>query len=331
VNQPLFRKATVADRKDRWSWHLGRILGIPTRIHASFALVLLWVGVSAWRSAQSGYAVLFGLGFVLAIFACVLLHEFGHALVARRFGIETRRITLLPIGGVAELERSPEEPRAELWIAAAGPAVNLVIAAVLGAVGWATGAFAGAGLVNVVFTGLIWANLMLALFNLIPAFPMDGGRVFRAWAAGRWGRLRATQIAAKLGRWLAVGFGAWGLFGGNPVLALIAVFVWFAAGRELAAVEQQAVYEREREAWARARVAQAYGFDRATSRGGFDRATSSPGFDRATSRGGFDRATSRGGFGFDHAPVDVGVGPRGSGQGPATERRTATQVIFIPR
>jgi Zn-dependent protease len=253
VNHPLFSKPTAADRTaadrhDHWSWQLGRILGIPTRIHASFALVLLWIGFSTWSAAHSGAAVVFSLGFVLAIFACVLLHEFGHALVARHFGIETRRITLLPIGGVAELERAPKDPRAELWIAAAGPAVNFALAGVLASIGLAIGyvggvgdgSFAGGGLASVVLSGLVWANLMLGLFNLLPAFPMDGGRVFRALASKRVGQLRATQLAAKLGRYLAVGFGIWGLFGSNPILVLVAVFVWIAAGRELAGVRAQA-------------------------------------------------------------------------------------------
>jgi Zn-dependent protease len=191
--------------------------------------------------------VLFGLGFALAVFACVLLHEFGHALVARRFGIETRRITLLPIGGVAELERSPDDPRAELWIAAAGPAVNLGIAGALALVGFALGSFATGGLLSVVLSGLVWANLLLGLFNLVPAFPMDGGRVFRALASKRVGQLRATQLAAKLGRYLAVGFGIWGVFGGNPVLVLVAAFVWFAAGRELASVRNQVDQQRQAE------------------------------------------------------------------------------------
>ena len=248
VNHPFFAKPTAADRRDRWSWHLGRFFGIPTRIHASFALILLWIGFSTWNEAHSSMAVLFGLGFSLAVFACVLLHEFGHALVARRFGIETRRITLLPIGGVAELERSPEDPRAELWIAAAGPAVNFAIAGVLALVGVSLGIFSGSGLLSVVFTGLLWANLMLGLFNLVPAFPMDGGRVFRAWAAGRYDRVRATQMAAKLGRALAIGFGLWGLYAGNFMLVLVAAFVWFAAGRELASVERTAAYEAERQA-----------------------------------------------------------------------------------
>lgn len=252
VNHPFFSKPTAADRRDRWSWHIGRILGIPTRIHASFALVLLWIGFSTWNDLNSGVAVMFGVGFALAVFACVLLHEFGHALVARRFGIETRRITLLPIGGVAELERAPEDPRAELWIAAAGPAVNFAIAGVLAVIGWAVGMFSGAGpgsqLLSMVFSGLLWANLMLGLFNLVPAFPMDGGRVFRAWAAHRYSRVRATQMATRLGRALALGFGIWGIYASNPVLVLVAVFVWFAAGRELAAVEQMAAYEAERQA-----------------------------------------------------------------------------------
>lgn len=248
VTHPLFRKPTAADRQDRWSWQLGRILGIPTRIHASFALVLLWIGISTWSAAHSGLAVLFGVGFSLAVFACVLLHEFGHALVARRFGIETRRITLLPIGGVAELERSPQDPRAEMWIAAAGPLVNLGIAAALSLVGYASGVLTGVGLLTMVTTGLIWANLMLALFNMVPAFPMDGGRVFRAWATRRYGRVRATQMAAKLGRALALGFGIWGLVSSNPVLVLVAAFVWFTAGRELDAVRRVAAFEHEREA-----------------------------------------------------------------------------------
>lgn len=238
MNHPLFSKPTAADRRDRWSWHLGRILGIPTRIHASFALVLVWIGISTWSAAHSSVAVLFGLGFALSVFACVLLHEFGHALVARRFGIETRRITLLPIGGVAELERSPRDPRAELWIAAAGPAVNFAIAGVLALAGFAVG-FGSGGLWPLVLSGLMWANLMLGLFNLVPAFPMDGGRVFRALASKRVGPLRATQLAAKLGRYLAVGFGIWGVYEGTPVLVLVAVFVWIAAGRELASVRHE--------------------------------------------------------------------------------------------
>ena len=144
-------------------------------------------------------------------------------------------------GGVAELERSPQDPRAEMWIAAAGPAVNLAIAAALSLFGFATGILANGGLIGAVFTGLVWANLMLALFNLVPAFPMDGGRVFRAWATRRYGRVRATELATRLGRALAVGFGIWGVIGSNPVLVLVAAFVWFAAGRELAGLSDDAM------------------------------------------------------------------------------------------
>lgn len=309
VSQPLFRKPTAADRQDRWSWHLGRILGIPTRIHASFALLLAWVGISYWQSAHSGAAVLFGLGLSLAIFACVLLHEFGHALVARHFGIGTRRITLLPIGGVAELERSPSEPRAEMWIAAAGPAVNLAIAALLSLIALTTGLFASSGIGALLLNGLIGANLMLALFNLIPAFPMDGGRVFRAWAQRRYGRVRATQIAAKLGRWLAAGFGAWGLFGGNWVLVLVAAFVWFAAGRELAMVELLAAHSREREAAERARVAQAQWIG--------------PLFGEQ-----FGQQFGQHHPGAHHTHVDPRTGPFADVSAP---RRTPTQVIYIRR
>ncbi len=243
---PFYSKPTESDRRDRWSWQLGRFFGIPTRIHFSFVLVLLWIGISTWTAAHSGLAVLFGLLFASAVFVCVLAHEFGHALVARRFGVRTRRVTLLPIGGVAELERTPTDPRAEMWIAAAGPAVNLVIAAVLGAVALVSGLLGGTGLLATVLGGLMWANLMLALFNLIPAFPMDGGRVYRAWAERKVGRLKATEKAATLGRWLALGFGAWGLFTGRPLLVLVAAFVYFAARRELWQVRQLAAYEQQR-------------------------------------------------------------------------------------
>jgi len=256
VEHPLYQRPTRRDRrKDPWSWQLGRVLGIPTRIHASFALVLVWIGISTWRTAHSGLAVAFGVGFALTVFACVLLHEFGHALVARRFGIETTRITLLPVGGLAQLERAPETPRAELWIALAGPAVNLGIAAVLAAVGFGTGLLTltaaglgtgGGGILAIVLSGLLYANLMLGLFNLLPAFPMDGGRVFRAWAQTRYGRLEATRKAATLGRVLALGFGVWGIWASNPVLVLVAVFVYFAARRERQMVELQFAAEASR-------------------------------------------------------------------------------------
>ncbi|MFV8751499.1 site-2 protease family protein [Nannocystaceae bacterium ST9] len=247
MSESFYRPPTETDRQDRGSWHLGRFFGIPTRIHFSFVLVLLWIGGSTWMAQSSGAAVLLGLGFALAVFACVLLHEFGHALVARRFGIRTRRITLWPIGGVAELERSPEDPRAELWIAAAGPLVNFAIAALLVPAVLVLGT---GGLVGTVLVGLLSANLMLGLFNLIPAFPMDGGRVFRALLERKHGRLRATEIAAKLGRWVALGVGLWALWNGEFLLMLVAAFVYFAARRELWQARVIAQMEQERMAGA---------------------------------------------------------------------------------
>lgn len=243
VSETFYRPPTEIDRQDRWSWQLGRFFGIPTRIHFSFALILLWIGVSTWQTAHSSLAVLFGLGVVLAVFACVLLHEFGHALVAKRFGIRTRRITLWPIGGVAELERSPDDPRAEMWIAAAGPLVNFAIAALLAPAVLVLGT---GGLLGTVLVGLLSANLMLGLFNLIPAFPMDGGRVFRALLERKRGRLRATEIAAKLGRWVALGVGLYALWTSQFLLMLVAAFVYFAARRELWQVQQLARLEHER-------------------------------------------------------------------------------------
>ncbi len=241
--EPFYNPPTELDREDRGSWQLGRFFGIPTRIHFSFVLVLLYVGITTWQAAQSSLAVLFGLGFALAVFFCVLLHEFGHALVAKRFGIRTRRITLWPIGGVAELERSPDDPRAEMWIAAAGPLVNFAIAAGLAPM---VILFGTGGLLGYVLAGLLAANLMLGLFNLIPAFPMDGGRVFRAMLERKRGRVRATEIAAKLGRWVALGVGLWAVWNSEYMLLVVAAFVYFAARRELWQVQMLAQLEQER-------------------------------------------------------------------------------------
>jgi Zn-dependent protease len=222
----------------RWSAKLGRFAGIDVFVHVTFLALLAWFAALFWQRTGSLAGVATGLGFVLALFFCVLLHEYGHALTARRFGIATRHITLLPIGGVAVLAGVPRDPRREIAIALAGPAVNLAIAAAvwLALRGREIGLPDDGDVTRMGFmSSLLAANLALALFNLLPAFPMDGGRVLRAALALRMGRLAATRIAAAVGRALAVGLGVAGLLG-NPLLVLIAVFVWIGAGAEARAV-----------------------------------------------------------------------------------------------
>ncbi len=227
----------------KWSAKLGRFAGIDVYVHATFPLLLLWFGYAAWAQTGTIAGVVNALTLILALFLCVLLHEYGHALTARRFGIGTRHITLLPIGGLALLESMPKDPRQEILVALAGPAVNVVIAAavylLLGLAARPGAIFtidpAGMGLLQ----GLLAANILLALFNMLPAFPMDGGRVLRAVLALRMDRVRATRLAATVGQVLAVGLGILGLMG-NPFLILIAAFVWIGAGTEAAAVETDA-------------------------------------------------------------------------------------------
>ncbi|MFO0907628.1 MAG: site-2 protease family protein [Isosphaeraceae bacterium] len=210
------------------SWKLGRFAGIDVYLHPTFLLILFMPAV-----LQGGPI---GLALVLAVFGCVLLHEYGHALMARRFGIETADITLYPIGGVARLMRLPRSPGAELLIALAGPAVNVAIAAGLAALG-IVGIWEPEGLLGWFAFELMVVNLLLAAFNLIPAFPMDGGRVLRAILSGWVGRLEATRLAAGLGRGLAVLFGVYSLINGPWTWLVLAVFVYFAAGAERSRVE----------------------------------------------------------------------------------------------
>ncbi len=219
----------------KWSWKIARLWGIDIYMHATFLLIILWVAFSYWVESHSWAAVLGGIVFILALFACVVLHEYGHALTARRFGVVTRDITLYPIGGVARLERIPEKPIEELWVAVAGPAVNVVIAAVLLAALVATGGLPPLRSINLSTSGfwlrLLLVNVILVAFNIIPAFPMDGGRVLRALLAMRMDHLRATQIAATVGQAIAFIFGFVGLFT-DPWLLFIALFVWMGAEQE---------------------------------------------------------------------------------------------------
>ncbi|MBL8906833.1 MAG: site-2 protease family protein, partial [Rhizobiales bacterium] len=223
-----------------WSFPLGRIAGTEVRIHITFFLLLAWFGIVA--GAQGGRAAAAeSILFILAVFACVLAHEFGHVLMARHYGIQTRDITLLPIGGVANIEKMPDRPGQELLIAVAGPAVNVAIVLILVAV---LGVRIGGGSIDTpagwealgFLQRLAIVNAMLVLFNLLPAFPMDGGRVLRALLSMRLGRMKATRLATRIGQASAFGLGFLGLFG-NPLLIVIAVFVFLAASQEAYAVE----------------------------------------------------------------------------------------------
>ncbi|MEA2949135.1 MAG: hypothetical protein QOI40_4465 [Alphaproteobacteria bacterium] len=216
-----------------WSINIGRIAGTAVRIHITFILFLGWIFCANYV-AEGLQAALASLVFLVLLFACVLAHEFGHIFTARAFGVATPDVTLLPIGGVARLERIPEEPRQELLIAIAGPLVNVAIALglVLAGASLQAGDLAAMDSSSVsLVDGLAAVNLFLALFNMIPAFPMDGGRVLRALLATRMGYVRATEIAAKIGQGVAFALGFVGLLY-NPMLIFIAIFVYLAASGE---------------------------------------------------------------------------------------------------
>lgn len=224
-----------------WNLRLGRVAGIPIEIHWTFWLLLVYVFVGDFSESGDTNAALVGVATVLAIFACVVLHELGHALAALKFGVTTRDITLYPIGGVARLERIPEKPSQELIVAIAGPLVNVVIVSALLA--------AGVGLPEHIeepsalvessfFSRLLLVNASLVVFNLLPAFPMDGGRIFRAFLALFMDYSRATRIAASVGQFMAIIFGFLGL-NGSPMLLFIALFVWLGASGEASSVEQR--------------------------------------------------------------------------------------------
>jgi len=222
---------------------IGDVARIGIFVHWTFFLML--VGLFAFYLYQGATpaAALSGVGLVSAVFVCVVLHELGHALTARHFGIPTLDITIYPIGGIARLEGIPREPRQEFWIAIAGPAVNLVIAGVLFLFNLATGQPTGMLSVLQAATSipglLMWLNLSLVGFNMLPAFPMDGGRVLRAGLATQMDYVRATRIAAYVGQGMAVLFGLYGLWIVNPVLLFIAAFVFLGARQEAQQVGQE--------------------------------------------------------------------------------------------
>lgn len=225
----------------KWSLRIGRIAGIGVYVHATFLILIVWLVGSQYLNHESAGAILSATAFVLLIFLIIVLHELGHALAARRYGCETEDITLLPIGGVARLSKIPEDPKQELVVAFAGPLVNFVIAA-----GIFVGILASGTVRTILVPGnfmaqLLWVNVFLAFFNLLPAFPMDGGRVLRALLAMKVSRERATEIAVGVGHVMALIFGAIGLLViNNPFLIFIAFFVWIGADAELQRVRVHA-------------------------------------------------------------------------------------------
>src|SRR5215216_1390580 len=229
------------------AFKIGRFSGIDVRVHWTFFLLLAFFAFIGYQGSGSPLGALTATVMIMALFLCVLLHEFGHSLVAQRLGLEIHSITLLPIGGVSNLESLPEKPVDEVKISVAGPLVNVVLAPIFFGVGLLFGAvpqlpsdlFTGVRSVGQFFFYLGYLNVVLAVFNLIPAFPMDGGRILRGVLATRLGALRATEIASRVGQLFAVAFFLIGLFGGNFLLALIGVFIFFGANGEAQMVRQR--------------------------------------------------------------------------------------------
>jgi len=229
----VFKKHTISMK---WSLSLGKIAGIKIQIHWTFILIILWIIFLNLSRGSTVQETTTAVIFILTIFACVVLHELGHSLMAKRYGVAVKSITLLPIGGVASLEEIPEDPKKELLIAIAGPSVNLIIAGILFLILWAGGRLtipAGAESFQKLAESsflyrLLSVNLFLLVFNIIPAFPMDGGRVLRALLSLKMDRVTATSIAASIGQILAIGFAFLGLLS-NPFLIVIALFVYLGA------------------------------------------------------------------------------------------------------
>ncbi|MBU1693938.1 MAG: site-2 protease family protein [Verrucomicrobia bacterium] len=218
------------------AFKIARVWGIPISVHVTLVIVLPIIALSIARG--TGISFLWGLAGAVGFFASVVLHELGHSLVALRKGCRVREIMLLPIGGVAQLDRMPTRPLDEFHVAIAGPVVSLglyVAGRLLASLAAGIGLHSAARVLAILSS----VNLMLALFNLLPSFPMDGGRIFRAWLTPKLGRLLATQIASGVGRFMALVFGIIALFQFNPFLLLIALFIYQAAGAEYRMVRLQ--------------------------------------------------------------------------------------------
>lgn len=221
----------------RGSVTIATIFGTKVRMHLTFLFLLAWVAASE-ALTRGAEAAVTGTMFVLLLFACVVAHEFGHVLVARHYGCRTRDILLLPIGGVSRMERLPERPAQELAVAVAGPAVSIAIgAALILLVGFPTAESIKSTTLDALLPRLAATNVFLAAFNLLPAFPMDGGRALRATLAMRMGRIAATRIAARFGHIIAGLFVLVGLLSANPILLLIGIFIYFGASAEAADTE----------------------------------------------------------------------------------------------
>lgn len=228
------------------SLSLGKIIGIKVSIHWTFLILLAWIIYVNYQVGASSQQMVWSVVYVIAIFVCVVLHEYGHALTARRFNIGTRDITLYPIGGIASLESIPKKPKEELLVAIAGPAVNVAIAILFFPFINLNEVFDSAGFTQIdgtnFLTSVVSVNIWLVLFNMIPAFPMDGGRVFRALLALKLERVKATRIAAGLGQILAIGFMLFGLYS-NPFLFIIGLFIYFSAQAEAKHAQTELVLE----------------------------------------------------------------------------------------
>jgi len=253
VQEPSLGRPSRPTQHDGGSFPIGVVGGIPIRIHVTFLLLMAFLGFQYFGNRGQSLS---GLLLIASLFFCVILHELGHALVARRYGIHTLSITLYPIGGVAALEEMPR-PRQELWIALAGPLVNVVIAALLWVYLRLTHPAAPVSLFiepgHSYAANLMTANILLAAFNMLPAFPMDGGRVLRAIIARFTDETTATTVAARIGQFMAVIFALFGLATGQFITLLIAIFIWFGAGQEAAFFQTRALLigHRVREAMLR--------------------------------------------------------------------------------